>query len=35
MLKRLNTPYLDLLIIHWPGVAGIKPNDAQNKLVRR
>ena len=35
MLKRLKTNYLDLLIIHWPGIQGIKTNDVQNKLIRR
>lgn len=35
MLKRLNTPYLDLLIIHWPGAAGFKPSDEKNRTVRR
>ncbi|OMJ79552.1 hypothetical protein SteCoe_20403 [Stentor coeruleus] len=26
-LKELNTDYLDLMLIHWPGVAGYDPND--------
>jgi len=27
ILKRLDTEYLDLLIIHWPGVSKMKPDD--------
>jgi len=34
ILKKLETPYLDLLIIHWPGVSGVAPSSAKNAEVR-
>lgn len=34
ILEKLNTPYLDLLIIHWPGVSSNKPQDQANAEVR-
>jgi len=34
ILKKLETPYLDLLIIHWPGVSGVSPSSAKNAEVR-
>lgn len=34
ILKGLGTDYLDLLIIHWPGVGGNKPEDHKNAEIR-
>lgn len=34
MLERLDTDYLNLVIIHWPGVAGRKPGDEENAKIR-
>jgi diketogulonate reductase-like aldo/keto reductase len=31
----LQTNYLDLVLIHWPGVRGLKPEDAQNARLRQ
>nr|CAD7396731.1 unnamed protein product [Timema cristinae] len=33
-LARLDTPYLDLYLVHWPGVAGVAPDSANNPEVR-
>nr|CAD7590119.1 unnamed protein product [Timema genevievae] len=33
-LARLDTPYLDLYLVHWPGVAGVPPDSANNPEVR-
>jgi diketogulonate reductase-like aldo/keto reductase len=35
MLKRLGTDYLDLLIIHWPGVSKEDVKSPKNSQVRR
>ncbi|CAK90783.1 unnamed protein product (macronuclear) [Paramecium tetraurelia] len=34
ILQDLDTTYLDLLLIHWPGSAGNKPNSPENATVR-
>ena len=35
MLKKLNCGYLDLLIIHWPGVSKYDSSSEKNREVRR
>ncbi len=34
-LNDLRTEYVDLVLIHWPGVKGLKPNDAKNFELRK
>lgn len=33
-LKELNTPYLDLMLIHWPGVQGLGHSDQKQVEIR-
>lgn len=30
----MKTSYLDLVLIHWPGVKGLKPDDEMNSQIR-
>lgn len=34
-LQALGVESIDLYLIHWPGVQGLKPNDERNKELRR
>lgn len=34
-VKRLGLNYLDLMLIHWPGVSGLEPNDPKNAILRK
>ncbi|KAG5683351.1 hypothetical protein PVAND_012637 [Polypedilum vanderplanki] len=34
-LKNLQTDYIDLYLIHWPGASGLQPTDARNKIQRQ
>ncbi len=34
-LDNFQTNYLDLVLIHWPGVKGLKLDDEKNALIRR
>jgi diketogulonate reductase-like aldo/keto reductase len=33
-LKRLKLSYIDMVLVHWPGVAKASPNDPKNKEMR-
>lgn len=33
-LKKLQTEYIDLMLIHWPGTQGLKLNDVRNSSNR-
>lgn len=33
-LKRLKLSYIDLVLVHWPGVAKTPPNDPKNREIR-
>lgn len=33
-LQNLDTPYLDLYLIHWPAAQGISPADPSNETIR-
>lgn len=35
ILERLNIDKLDLLLLHWPGVQGMKPNDPKQAELRK
>lgn len=34
-LKRLKLSYLDLVLVHWPGVAKVPPKDQKNQALRK
>jgi methylglyoxal/glyoxal reductase len=34
LIGELGCSYLDVLLIHWPGIAGCKPEDPKNAQVR-
>ncbi len=34
-IQKLKTPYLDLILIHWPGCSGLDPKDPKNSELRK
>ena len=34
-LQNLDLDYIDLYLIHWPGVQKVKPTDERNSILRR
>ena len=34
-IEKLKTPYLDLVLIHWPGVRGLDANDPKIRELRK
>lgn len=34
-LEQLKTPYLDLVLIHWPGSTSLKPSNLKNCELRK
>jgi len=34
-IQKLKTPYLDLVLIHWPGSRGLNPKDPKNSELRK
>ena len=34
-MKKLKTNYLDMVLIHWPGVKGLKLDDKMNHEFRK
>jgi len=34
-IQALGLESIDLYLIHWPGVQGLKPNDERNRELRR
>ena len=34
-LEKLKSSYIDLILIHWPGFKGLKPDDKRNTEMRK
>lgn len=34
IIEKLDCKYLDLILIHWPGVSKLKPEDKKNADIR-